>query len=89
MSLARSRITAQGQVSIPAAVMKKFGIAPGDFIDWESRDGHLVVRKIGKYSLGDVAAALHLQEGRLHKTGPELLEGVKERMRRRHPGGKG
>ena len=86
MSLARSRITAQGQVSIPAAVMKKFGFAPGDFIDWESREGHLLVRRVGKYSLGDVATALDLQEGVLHKSGPELLEGVKERMRRRHAG---
>ncbi len=84
MSLARSRITAQGQVSVPAAVMRKFGFAPGDFIDWDVRDGMLTVRKVGKYSLGDVATALDLQEGVLHKTGPELLEGVKERMRRRH-----
>jgi len=84
MSLARSRITAQGQVSVPAAVMKKFGFAPGDFIDWENRDGHLQVRKVGQYSLGDVATALNLQEGVLHKTGPELLDGIKERMRRRH-----
>jgi len=84
MSLARSRITAQGQVSIPAAVMRKFGLCPGDYIDWDLREGQLVVRRVGKFSLGDVATALHLQEGVLHKTGPELLEGVKERMRRRH-----
>ena len=84
MSLARSRITAQGQVSIPAAVMKKFGFGPGDFIDWESREGQLFVRRVGKFTLGDVVTALNLQVGVLHKTGPELLEGVKERMRRRH-----
>lgn len=84
MSLARSRITAQGQVSVPAAVMKRFGISPGDYIDWELRDGNLLVRRVGTYTLGDVATALDLQEGVLHKTGPELLEGVKERMRRRH-----
>ena len=86
MALARSRITAQGQVSVPAAVMRKFGLAPGDYIDWENREGSLAVRKVGQFSLGDVATALHLQEGVLHKTGPELLEGVKERMRRRHAG---
>jgi AbrB family looped-hinge helix DNA binding protein len=86
MGLARSRITAQGQVSVPAAVMRKFGLAPGDYIDWENREGSLQVRKVGQFSLGDVATALNLQEGVLHKTGPELLEGVKERMRRRHAG---
>jgi bifunctional DNA-binding transcriptional regulator/antitoxin component of YhaV-PrlF toxin-antitoxin module len=86
MSLARSRITAQGQVSVPAAVMRKFGFGPGDFIDWEAREGQLVVRRVGRFSLGDVATALGLEEGVLHKTGPELLEGVKERMRRRHAG---
>jgi AbrB family looped-hinge helix DNA binding protein len=84
MALARSRITAQGQVSVPAAVMRKFGLRPGDFIDWEGRDGQLLVRRVGRYSLGDVATALDLEAGVLHKTGPELLEGVKERMRRRH-----
>ena len=86
MAIARSRITAQGQVSIPVAVMRRFGLAPGDFIDWDGFNGQLLVRKAGKSSLGDVATALGLQEGVLHKTGPELLEGVKERMRRRHAG---
>ena len=84
MSLARSRITAQGQLSIPATVMRKFGLGPGDYIDWDSREGQLLVRRVGTYSLGDVATVLNLQEGVLHKTGAELLEGVKERMRRRH-----
>ena len=43
MSLAQSRITAQGQVSIPVNVMRQFGLAPGEEINWGMLDGHLVV----------------------------------------------
>ena len=85
MNLARSRITAQGQVSIPVAVMKAFGLAPGEVVEWESLDGMLVVQKAGTYALDDVRKALQLPKG-LRKTDEEIREGVKERMRKKHAG---
>lgn len=83
MSLAKSRITAQGQVSIPVAVMQQFGLAPGEVIEWESRDGQLTIRRAGQYTLADVRKALDLPKG-VHKTDAEIREGIKARMRVKH-----
>ena len=63
MSLAQSRITAQGQVSIPVSVMRQFGLAPGEVINWDTLNGHLVVEKAGQFSLEDVQKALKLPKG--------------------------
>lgn len=83
MGLAQSKITAQGQVSIPVNVMRQFGLAPGEIITWDTKDGHLVVERAGQYSLADVRSALGLPHG-LAKTDEELREGVKARLRSKH-----
>jgi bifunctional DNA-binding transcriptional regulator/antitoxin component of YhaV-PrlF toxin-antitoxin module len=83
VSLAQSRITAQGQVSIPVGVMKQFGLAPGEIINWDNLDGHLVIEKAGQYTLEDVQKALRLPKG-IHKTDEEIKEGIRARMRAKH-----
>jgi bifunctional DNA-binding transcriptional regulator/antitoxin component of YhaV-PrlF toxin-antitoxin module len=83
MGLAQSRITAQGQVSIPVSVMRMFGLAPGEVITWKIQDGQLLIEKAGQYSLKDVRAALALPKG-APKTDEELREGIKARMRAKH-----
>lgn len=85
MSLAQSKITAQGQVSIPVRVMRQFGLAPGEVINWDTLEGRLVIEKAGLYSLADVQSALKLPKG-LHKTEAEIREGIKARMRAKHAG---
>lgn len=85
MSLAQSKITAQGQVSIPVSVMRQFGLAPGEIINWDTLEGRLVIEKAGLYSLADVRSALKLPKG-LHKTEAEIREGIKVRMRTKHAG---
>lgn len=85
MSLAQSKITAQGQVSIPVSVMRQFGLAPGEVINWDTSEGRLIIEKAGLYSLADVQSALKLHKG-LHKTDEEIREGIKVRMRTKHAG---
>lgn len=83
MNIGQSRITAQGQVSIPVSVMRQFGLAPGEVINWETLNGRLVVAKAGQYSLEDVRKALKLPKG-IHKTDEELKEGIRAAMRAKH-----
>ncbi len=85
MSLARSRITSQGQVSIPVSILRQFGLAPGEAITWNIRNGCLVIEKAGQYGLEDVRESLHLPKG-VHKTDEEIREGIKNRMRAKHVG---
>lgn len=83
MSLAQSRITAQGQVSIPVSVMRQFGLGPGEVINWESLNGHLVIEKAGQFSLEDVQKALKLPKG-IHKTAAEIKDGIKAAVRAKY-----
>ena len=83
MGIAQSRVTAQGQVSIPAKVREKFGIAPGNLIEWDESGGDLIIRKAGQYSIQDVRMALRIQTA-TPKTEAEIREGIKARVRRKH-----
>ena len=84
MRLAQSRITAQGQVSIPVSVMRPFGLAPGEVINWDTLNGHLVVEKAGQFLLEDVQKALKLPKGTPPKTDDEIKDGIRAAMRAKH-----
>ena len=43
-TLLETRITSQGQVSVPAAIRRQLGVAPGSTLQWTMRDGEAVVR---------------------------------------------
>jgi AbrB family looped-hinge helix DNA binding protein len=58
MPIAQSKLTAQGQISVPAAVRRKLGVGPGATIEWDEADGQVIVRKAGKYSFEDVRREL-------------------------------
>ncbi len=58
MILAKSKLTMQGQISVPAEVRKKLGIGPGSVLEWEEQGDQVVVRRAGRYSSEDVCDAL-------------------------------
>ena len=42
MAIAQSKVTAQGQISVPAEVRRKLGIGPGSVLEWDE-DGEKIV----------------------------------------------
>src|SRR4051794_5584322 len=58
MTKPQSRVTAQGQISVPAEIRKKLGIGPGSILEWEQEGDKVVVRKAGKYTSLDIHKAL-------------------------------
>jgi antitoxin PrlF len=58
MALAHSKLTAQGQISVPADIRKKLGIVPGSVIEWDQEGDNIVVRRSGKYSSEDIHRVL-------------------------------
>lgn len=84
MSIARSRITAQGQISVPARVRERLGVGPGSTLEWEVRDGEMVVRKQGKYSFADTRAALNLKPRQKPASLEELRQSIRDHVRRKH-----
>jgi antitoxin PrlF len=81
---ARSRITAQGQISVPAEIRKKLGVGPGSLLEWSEQGEEVVVRRAGRSSFEDIHAAVFPDGAPERKSLPELKEGIRNRMRKRH-----
>ena len=44
MSNASSRVTSQGQISVPASIRERFHIVPGTVLEWFESNGEICVR---------------------------------------------
>ena len=47
MAIAQSKVTAQGQISVPAEVRRKLGIGAGSILEWDEQGDHVIVRRAG------------------------------------------
>jgi AbrB family looped-hinge helix DNA binding protein len=85
MAIAYSKLTAQGQISVPIEVRRRLGIGPGSVLEWEADGERMVVRRAGRYTSEDVHEAL-FEEAPEPKTLEELKEGVRRYVKSRHAG---
>lgn len=83
MALAQSKLTSQGQVSVPAEVRKKLGLGPGSVLDWEERGGEIFVRKAGRHTSAEVHAAL-FGAGSEPLPPVDVKEAIRKHIRQRH-----
>lgn len=83
MALAHSKVTAQGQVSIPAKVRQRLGVGPGAVLEWDEEGDRVVVRKAGRYSSEDIHRALFSRAPR-PRTLEALKSGVRQYVKKRH-----
>lgn len=83
MALAHSKVTAQGQVSVPAKVRQRLGVGPGSVLEWDEDGDRVVVRKAGRYSSEDIHRALFTKAPK-RRTIDELKNGVRRHLRERH-----
>jgi antitoxin PrlF len=84
MALAHSKVTAQGQISVPAKVRRKLGVGPGSVLEWQESGEHVIVRKAGRYSSEDVHRALFPEKPPAAHSLRELKNGIRRYIRRRH-----
>ena len=84
MAIAHSKVTAQGQISVPSEVRKKLGVGPGSVLEWEERGGEVVVRRAGRYSSVEVHAAVFPRGVAKATSTKDLKEGVRKYVRKRH-----
>jgi AbrB family looped-hinge helix DNA binding protein len=54
----RSQLTSQGQISVPAEIRRKLGLAPGSVIEWAIERGQVIVRPAGRFTSADVHSAI-------------------------------
>jgi len=83
MAIAYSKLTAQGQISVPKEIRRRLGIGPGSVLEWEEEGERIVVRRAGRYSSEEVHRAL-FEEAPKPRTLEELKEGVRQYVKGRH-----
>jgi AbrB family looped-hinge helix DNA binding protein len=83
MPIAHSKLTAQGQISVPAEVRIRLGIGPGSVLEWHQEDDKIVVRRAGAHSSEDVHRALFPKPPKPHRL-EEMKQGLLRRAGRRH-----
>ena len=79
MTITHSKLTAQGQISVPVEVRRKLGIGPGSVLEWDENDGQIVVRRAGRYTSEDVHRVLFPRLPKRQTLG-EMKEGIRHYM---------
>lgn len=85
MALAHSKVTAQGQVSVPAKVRQRLGVGPGSVLEWDEDGDRVIVRKAGRYSSEDIHQVLFPKTPK-RRTVEDMEAGIRRHIRKRHAG---
>ena len=83
MAQSQSKLTSQGQVSVPARVRKVLGVGPGSILEWEDDGTTVTVRRAGRFTSEEIHAAVFKKPPR-RRSLAELKEGIREHMRKKH-----
>lgn len=83
MMAATSKLTSQAQVSVPAEIRRKLGLAPGSILAWETEGDRVVVRRVGTYTSEEIHASL-FDAPPAPKSLSVLKGGLRESVRKRH-----
>lgn len=83
MTIAQSRVTAQGQISVPAEVRRRLGLSPGAIVEWDTEGDTIIVRRGGRYTFEDLHQALFPDAPQAHPL-EDLKEGIQRHVRARH-----
>jgi AbrB family looped-hinge helix DNA binding protein len=87
MAIARSKLTAQGQISVPVDVRRKLGIGPGSVLEWEEEGNKIVVRRAGRFSSEDIHRAVFGLRTPATRSIAELKDGIRRYARKRYARG--
>ena len=83
MPLPQSKVTAQGQISVPAEIRRKLGIGPGSVLEWKEEGDAVVVRKAGRFSSEDIHREIFTTPPP-RRSLRELKEGIAQHLREKH-----
>jgi len=84
LKIAESRLTAQGQISVPAEVRRRLGIGPGSVIEWDAEGDRIVVRRAGRASSLEVHEAVFPYGVPARRSAEEIKAGIRANVKKRH-----
>ena len=88
MQRAHTKLTSQGQVSVPAAVRKALHLMPGSVLVWSQDGDRIVVERATRHSTVEVHQALFAGGAPVSlpaKTLADLKQGIRQAVRQRRP----
>ncbi len=86
MNLGHTRITAQGQTTVPSQVRRRYGLGPGAELSWEELNGMLVLKPV-RCTQADFAALLPpppTQPVSLEEMDAAIADAVQDEFHGRH-----
>ena len=84
MAIAKSKLTAQGQISVPAEIRQRLGVGPGSVLEWDEHDDQVVVRRAGRYTSEEVHSALFPAGHPLPAPPQDTKEAIRKYIRKKH-----
>ena len=86
MGFAKSKLTAQGQISVPVEVRQRLGVGPGSVLEWDERDNQVIVRRAGRYTSEEIH---HMLFPETTGEGPpvDVKTGIRKYIRKKHARG--
>lgn len=88
MAMIQSKLTSQGQISVPAVIRKKLGVGPGSTLEWYEENGRIMVRRAGKYTSQDVHRAAFPEGPPKRRSLKQLKEAIEQYIREQHARGR-
>ncbi len=82
MPLAKSKLTSQGQISVPVEVREKLGVGPGSILEWEEQGDQMVVRRAGRFTSAEIHEALF--PGGKGVPAIDVKAAIRKHIRKRH-----
>ena len=84
MALAHSKVTSQGQISVPIDIRRKLGIGPGSILEWDEDGDQIVVRRSARFTSEDIHRALFPERAPKSRTVDDMKEGIRRRVLERN-----
>ncbi len=86
METTKSKLTAQGQISVPSEVRKKLGVGPGSILEWVEKDGAFVIRRAGVYTSAEIHRRLFPRGAPAVGSAIDTKAAIRKHMRKKHAG---
>jgi antitoxin PrlF len=83
MAIARSKVTAQGQISVPAQIRRKLGLRAGSILEWREEGETVIVSRAGRYTFEDIHRALFPQRPPDTRSIQEMKAGLRRYVKAR------
>lgn len=88
MTMARSKVTSQGQISVPASVRRKLGLEPGSVLEWKEEGDRVVVQRAGGRTFEEIRKALFPEGPPKRASLKQINEAKAEYIRDQHARGR-